>query len=73
MALCLGANTRRGHDSGARITRNGGDVVHQMLNLSAFSEQMLIHENACVSIDKDAVRSSCSDRLCSYNWRWDHF
>ena len=25
----------------------------QMLNLSAFSEQMLIHENACVSIDKD--------------------
>lgn len=53
MALCLGANTRRGHDSGARITRNGGDVVHQMLNLSAFSEQMLIHENACVSIDKE--------------------
>lgn len=24
-----------------------------MLNLSAFSEQMLIHENACVAIDKD--------------------
>jgi len=53
MALCLGANTRRGKDDAMRITRNGGEPVNQMLNLSAFSEQMLIHENACVSIDKD--------------------
>ncbi|WP_379551690.1 Zn-dependent alcohol dehydrogenase [Qipengyuania sp. DGS5-3] len=53
MALCLGANTRRGKGDAARITRNGGELVNQMLNLSAFSEQMLIHENACVSIDKD--------------------
>lgn len=53
MALCLGANTRRGKDDAMRITRNGGEPVNQMLNLSAFSEQMLIHENACVSIDKN--------------------
>ncbi|MDC0886261.1 Zn-dependent alcohol dehydrogenase [Altererythrobacter sp.] len=53
MALCMGANTRRGQDGPPRITRNGGELVNQMLNLSAFSEQMLIHENACVSIDKD--------------------
>lgn len=53
MALCLGAATRRGPDGAPRITRNGGQTVNQMLNLSAFSEQMLIHENACVAIDKD--------------------
>ncbi|MEO9461256.1 MAG: Zn-dependent alcohol dehydrogenase [Marinomonas sp.] len=53
LALCMGANTRRGKDDAMRITRGGGETVNQMLNLSAFSEQMLIHENACVSIDKD--------------------
>ncbi len=53
MALCLGGATRRGSDAAPRITRPGGDPVMQMLNLSAFSEQMLIHENACVAIDKD--------------------
>lgn len=52
LALCLGANTRRGKGEATRITRSG-ENVNQMLNLSAFSEQMLIHENACVAIDKD--------------------
>ena len=53
MALCLGGPTRRGKGDAPRITRNGGETVNQMLNLSALSEQMLIHENACVAIDKD--------------------
>lgn len=54
MALCLGANTRRAPDAAPRIMRaDGSGPVAQMLNLSAFSEQMLIHENACVAIDKD--------------------
>lgn len=53
LALCLGGNTRRGKGEAPRITRSGGEMVNQMLNLSAFSEQMLIHENACVSINKD--------------------
>ncbi|QUL37912.1 Zn-dependent alcohol dehydrogenase [Erythrobacter sp. JK5] len=53
MALCLGGATRRGKDDPPRITRAGGEPVNQMLNLSALSEQMLIHENACVAIDKD--------------------
>ncbi len=53
MALCLGTATRRGKGDAARITRGEGETVNQMLNLSAFSEQMLIHENACVAIDKD--------------------
>ncbi|WFL76263.1 Zn-dependent alcohol dehydrogenase [Altererythrobacter arenosus] len=53
MALCMGADTRRAPDAKGRIARADGSPVMQMLNLSAFSEQMLIHENACVAIDKD--------------------
>ena len=53
MALCLGGATRRGKDDAPRLVRADGSPVAQMLNLSALSEQMLIHENACVSIDKE--------------------
>ncbi len=53
IALCLGAATRRGQTAPPRITRPDGSAVSQMLNLSAFAERMLIHENACVAIDKD--------------------
>ncbi|MBL8656637.1 MAG: Zn-dependent alcohol dehydrogenase [Altererythrobacter sp.] len=53
MALCMGGGTRRKPDEPPRITRaDGGGAVQQMLNLSAFCEQMLVHEHACVSIDK---------------------
>ena len=53
MALCLGGATRRPKGADPRMTLKGGAPVNQMLNLSSLSEQMLIHENACVSIDKD--------------------
>ena len=53
MALCLGGDTRRAKGETPRMTRSSGDPVAQMLNLSALCEQMLIHENACVAIDKD--------------------
>jgi len=53
MALCLGADTRRAKGAEPRMKRAGGDPVNQMLNLSALSERMLIHEHACVAIDKD--------------------
>ncbi|MEC9067974.1 MAG: Zn-dependent alcohol dehydrogenase [Pseudomonadota bacterium] len=53
MALCLGGDTRRGKGQAPRLTRDGGEPVMQLLNLSAFAEQMLIHEHACVAIDKD--------------------
>ncbi|WP_417619222.1 Zn-dependent alcohol dehydrogenase [Parasphingorhabdus sp.] len=53
MSLCLGADTRRGPGEAPRITRPDGSTVGQMLNLSAFAEQMLIHEHACVRIDPD--------------------
>lgn len=53
MSLCMGADTRRAAGDAPRITRPDGSVVNQMLNLSAFAEQMLIHEHACVRIDPE--------------------
>jgi S-(hydroxymethyl)glutathione dehydrogenase/alcohol dehydrogenase len=51
LALCLGGDTRRVQGAPPRITRADGSPVNQMLNLSAFAEEMLIHEHACVAID----------------------
>ena len=59
MALCLGGGTRRGPKEAPRLTLNG-EVVHQMLNLSAYAEQMLVHEHACVAIDPEMPL----DRAC---------
>lgn len=54
MALCLGGDTRRQKSDGPRLSLSStGEAVGQMLNLSAFAEQMLVHEHACVAIDKD--------------------
>lgn len=54
MALCMGAETRRTPDQPPRLTRTSdGSLVNQMLNLSAFAEMMLIHEHACVAINRD--------------------
>ena len=54
MALCMGGDTRRSPKAAPRITRTSdGSPVGQMLNLSAFSEMMLIHEHACVRINPD--------------------
>jgi S-(hydroxymethyl)glutathione dehydrogenase / alcohol dehydrogenase len=53
LSLCMGGDTRRGVNEAPRITRPDGSTVNQMLNLSAFAEQMLIHENACVRIDPE--------------------
>lgn len=54
MSLCLGGDTRRSPGQDPRLTKAAdGSLVNQMLNLSAFAEQMLIHEHACVRIDPD--------------------
>ncbi len=53
MSLCMGADTRRQAGAEPRIRRGDGTVVNQMLNLSAFAEQMLVHEHACVAINPD--------------------
>lgn len=53
MSLCLGEATKRGPNDPPRITRKDGSAIGQMLNLSAFAEQMLIHEHACVRINPE--------------------
>lgn len=52
LSLCSGAETRRAKGDDARIATADTSMV-QFLNLSAFAEQMLIHENACVAIRPD--------------------
>ncbi len=53
MSLCLGGDTRRAGGARPRLSRPDGTPVNQMLNLSAFAEQMLVHEHACVAINPD--------------------
>lgn len=60
MSLCLGGDTRRKKGEAPRLTFSDGREVSQMLNLSAYAEQMLIHEHACVRIDPDMPL----DRAC---------
>lgn len=52
LALCLGRETRRPKGAPPRIIRPDGSPVAQLLNLSAFAEEMLVHEQACIAIDK---------------------
>jgi S-(hydroxymethyl)glutathione dehydrogenase/alcohol dehydrogenase len=52
MALCVDAAVRRPKGAPPRLML-GDRPVAQMLNLSAYAEQMLIHEHACVAIDRD--------------------
>ena len=60
LSLCRGADTQRRADESPRLTLADGSIVHQMLNLSAYAEQMLVHEHACVAIDPDMPL----DRAC---------
>lgn len=52
LSLCSGAETRRRRGEEPRIKIADKSSV-QFLNLSSFAEQMLIHENACVSVTRD--------------------
>jgi S-(hydroxymethyl)glutathione dehydrogenase/alcohol dehydrogenase len=52
MSLCVSPETRRGKDDPPRLGRADQGLA-QFVNLSAFAEQMLIHEHACVAIRKD--------------------
>jgi S-(hydroxymethyl)glutathione dehydrogenase/alcohol dehydrogenase len=53
MFLCVSSETRRAPGAAPRLVMSNGDPVQQMLNLSAYAEMMLVHEHACVSIDRD--------------------
>jgi len=52
MSLCIDPGVKRRQGEPPRL-RMGDKPIFQMLNLSAYAEQMLVHEHACVAIDRD--------------------
>ena len=52
LSLCTKVGLNRGQDENPRLGTKAAPV-HQFANLSAFAEQMLVHENALVKVDKD--------------------
>jgi S-(hydroxymethyl)glutathione dehydrogenase/alcohol dehydrogenase len=52
LSLCIDASVKRPKGAEARLML-GDRPIAQMLNLSAYAEQMLVHEHACVAIDRD--------------------
>ena len=52
MSRCDSPDTNRRPEEPPRLSAGRGDM-HQYLNLSAFAEQMLIHEHACTAIRPD--------------------
>ncbi len=59
MSLCISSAVRRPKGAAPRLMLSDRPVA-QMLNLSAYAEQMLVHEHACVAIDRDMPL----DRAC---------
>ena len=52
-SLCVDPSTRRPKGAPPRLSLEDGTPLAPFLNLSAFAEAMLVHENACVAISKD--------------------
>ncbi|KQM64888.1 alcohol dehydrogenase [Sphingomonas sp. Leaf17] len=52
LSLCVDPSVRRPKGAPARLML-GDRPIAQMLNLSAYAEMMLVHEHACVAIDRD--------------------
>ncbi len=52
LALCATGETGRLPEAPPRLSA-GGEAIHQFINVSAFAEEMLIHENACVAIARE--------------------
>ncbi|MBB4097715.1 Zn-dependent alcohol dehydrogenase [Sphingomonas kyeonggiensis] len=52
-SLCIDPSTRRPAGAEPRLSLEDGTALAPFLNLSAFAEQMLVHENACVAISKE--------------------
>lgn len=52
-SLCVDPSTRRPKGAPPRLTLGDGQPLAPFLNLSAFAEMMLVHENACVAIPKE--------------------
>jgi S-(hydroxymethyl)glutathione dehydrogenase/alcohol dehydrogenase len=52
MSLCIDSSIKRPRGAAPRLML-GDRPIAQMLNLSAYAEMMLVHEHACVAIDRD--------------------
>ena len=52
MSLCIASDVKRARGSPPRLML-GDRPIAQMLNLSAYAEMMLVHEHACVAIDRE--------------------
>ncbi|KWR74608.1 Zn-dependent alcohol dehydrogenase [Cupriavidus sp. IDO] len=53
LSLCVEPDTRRREGEEPRLMGRQGGPMNQFVNLSAFAEQMLIHEHALVAIRRD--------------------
>ena len=52
MSLCIDQSTRRPRGAAPRLTLDG-KPVHPMTQLGGHAEMMLVHEHACVAIDRE--------------------
>ncbi len=52
LTLCQDPSTKRSESEAPRLSQNGA-TLPQFLNISAFAEKILVHENGCVAIDKN--------------------
>ena len=52
-SLCIDPSTRRAKGEPPRLSLADGTPLAPFLNLSAYAEMMLVHENACVAISKE--------------------
>ena len=52
MSLCIDPGVKRAKGQPPRLMLRDRPI-NQMLNLSAYAEMMLVHEHACVAIDRD--------------------
>ncbi len=52
LSLCTKVGLERGKAENPRLGTTA-EPIHQFANLSAFAEEMLVHENAVVKVDKD--------------------
>ncbi len=52
LSLCLDSSTKRRPDEPPRVAL-GDTGLHQLLNVGGYAEQLLVHENGAVAIDRD--------------------
>jgi S-(hydroxymethyl)glutathione dehydrogenase/alcohol dehydrogenase len=52
-SLCVDPSTKRAKGAEPRLSLHDGTPLAPFLNLSAYAEMMLVHENGCVAISKE--------------------